>query len=127
MANGPVLLIGTRKGAWMLTGDAQRGTWRETEPMFLGHIVHHAVLDPRDHRTLLLATRTGHLGPTVFRSQDLGQTWTEASRPPAFAAGDPLERSLRAVFWLSPGHAEEAGVWYAGGSPQGLFLSLIHI
>ena len=123
MANGPVLLIGTRKGAWMLTGDAQRGTWRETEPMFLGHIVHHAVLDPRDHRTLLLATRTGHLGPTVFRSQDLGQTWTEASRPPAFAAGDPLERSLRAVFWLSPGHAEEAGVWYAGGSPQGLFRS----
>jgi len=121
MSSGPVLLIGTRKGAWLLTGDAQRGAWTETEPMFLGHIVHHAVLDPRDQRTMLLATRTGHLGPTVFRSVDLGQSWTEAARPPAFAAGDPLERSLRAVFWLSPGHADEPGVWYAGGSPQGLF------
>jgi len=121
MSSGPVLLIGTRKGAWLLTGDAQRGAWTETEPMFLGHIVHHAVVDPRDQRTMLLATRTGHLGPTVFRSVDLGQSWTEAARPPAFAAGDPLERSLRAVFWLSPGHADEPGVWYAGGSPQGLF------
>ena len=64
---------------------------------------------------------TGHLGPTLFRSHDLGATWTEASRPPAFAAGDPLERSLRSVFWLTPGHADEPGVWYAGGSPQGLF------
>ena len=121
MADGPVLVIGTRKGAWLLSGDAARGSWRETEPMFLGHIVQHAMMDPRDQRTLLLATRTGHLGPTIFRSQDLGQTWDEASRPPAFAAGDPLERSLRAVFWLTPGRPEEPGVWYAGGSPQGLF------
>ena len=30
---------------------------------------------------------------------------------------------MRAVFWLSPGHADEPGVWYAGGSPQGLFRS----
>jgi photosystem II stability/assembly factor-like uncharacterized protein len=56
-----------------------------------------------------------------MRSTDLGRTWHEASRPPAFAANDRLERSLRAVFWLTPGPADEPGVWYAGGSPQGLF------
>ena len=117
----PFLLLGTRKGLWIVRGDADRSTWDVSEPHFLGHIVQHAVLDPRDRRTLLLAMRTGHLGPTVFRSTDFGTTWNEATRPPAFASGDPLGRSLNAVFWLTPGHADEAGVWYAGGSPQGLF------
>ena len=107
----------------MLAADPGRSEWWCAGPEFLGHIIHHAVLDPRDGRTLLLATRTGHLGPTVFRSTDLGVTWTEAARPPAFASGDSLERSLRAVFWLTPGPADEPGVWYAGGSPQGLFRS----
>ena len=123
MADGPVLVVGTRKGAFTLAGDAARRTWELSDPMFLGHIIQHAVLDPRDRRTLLLGSRTGHLGPTVFRSDDLGATWSEASRPPAFRSGDPLERALQAVFWLSPGHADEPGVWFAGGSPQGLFVS----
>ena len=120
---GPTLLLGTRKGVWIVRGDADRRRWETDGPMHLGHIAHHVVLDPRDQRTLLMATRTGHLGPTVLRSTDLGATWTEATRPPAFATGDPLERALRAVFWLSPGHADEPGCWYAGGSPQGLFRS----
>ena len=119
--DGPVLLVGTRKGLWLIGADADRSRWCAAGPMFLGHIIQHAVLDSRDGRTLLVAARTGHLGPTVFRSTDLGRTFTEASRPPAFASPDPLERSLRAVFWLTPGHADEPGVWYAGGSPQGLF------
>jgi photosystem II stability/assembly factor-like uncharacterized protein len=89
--------------------------------MFLGHIVHHALLDPRDGETLLVSASTGHLGPTIFRSTDLGRTWKEASLPPAFRAGDPLGRSLRHSFWLTPGHPSEPGAWYVGGSPQGLF------
>jgi hypothetical protein len=61
----------------------------------------------------------------VFRSTDLGRTWREAARPPAFAkAADGKEgRSVDHTFWLTPGHADEAGVWYAGTSPQGLFRS----
>src|SRR5882672_1282382 len=119
--DGPVLLVGTRKGAWMLSADPARSSWKVSGPSFLGHVVQHMMLDPRDGKTLLLAMRTGHLGPTVFRSTDLGRSWKEATRPPAFATGDPLERSLNAVFWLTPGHSSEPGVWYAGGSPQGLF------
>jgi photosystem II stability/assembly factor-like uncharacterized protein len=114
------LLVGTRKGLW-IASSADRRRWDLEGPMFLGHVMQHAVLDPRDGRTLLVATRTGHLGPTVFRSTDLGRSWSEASRPPAFTTGDRLERSLRAVFWLTPGHPDEPGVWYAGGTPQGLF------
>jgi photosystem II stability/assembly factor-like uncharacterized protein len=67
--------------------------------------------------------RTGHLGPTVFWSDDLGQSWNEATRPPAFRTGEALSRALTTVFWLTPGHASEPGVWYAGGSPQGLFIT----
>jgi photosystem II stability/assembly factor-like uncharacterized protein len=123
MTAGPVLLVGTRKGVFLVAGDAARTTWSCSEPHFLGHIAQHVVRDPRDRTTLLAAMRTGHLGPTVMRSTDMGATWQEASRPPAFPAGDPLARALKAVFWLTPGHASEPGVWYAGGSPQGLFRS----
>jgi len=118
------LLVATRKGAWIFSGDAARKTWKADGPHFLGHIVSHLVLDPRDRRTLLAAAKTGHLGPTVFRSTDLGRTWKEAARPPAFAkAPDGKGRSVDHTFWLTAAHANEPGVWYAGTSPQGLFRS----
>jgi hypothetical protein len=118
-----VLLVATRKGLWLLHGDAERAAWRAEEPHFLGHEIHHAVVDPRDRRTLLVAAKTGHLGPTVFRSRDLGGSWQEASAPPAFRKAEEGERARAVdhVFWLTPGHASEPGVWYAGSSPEGLF------
>ncbi len=119
------LLIGTRKGAWIFHGDDARRSWRVDGPHHLGQIVHHLVLDPRDGRTLLMAAKTGHLGPTVFRSVDLGRTWKEASRPPAFPKVPEGEngRAVSHTFWLEPGHASEPGVWWAGSSPPGLFRS----
>ena len=125
-AAGPVaLLVATRKGAFILKSDKARRAWSTAGPMFFGHIVHHMLLDPRDRRTLLVAARTGHLGPTVFRSVDFGKTWKEASRPPAFpkAAQGQKGRVVDHTFWLAPGHADEPGAWYAGTSPQGLFRS----
>ena len=109
---GPVvLLVATRKGAWILHGDAKRQTWRIDGPHFLGHVISHLVLDPRDGRTLLAAARTGHLGPTVFRSTDFGRTWTEAARPPAFAkaAAGEAGRVVDHTFWLAPSSASEPG------------------
>lgn len=119
------LLVGTRKGAWIYRSDAARETWTADGPHFLGNIVNHLVLDPRDGRTLLMAARTGHLGPTIFRSTDGGASWTEAARPPAFpkaAEGGPA-RAVDHSFWIEPGHADEPGVWWAGTSPPGLFVS----
>ena len=120
--SGPLLLVATRKGAWIFHGDASRRTWRADSPHFLGHIIHHLVLDPRDGRTLLAAASTGHLGPTLFRSTDLGRSWKEAKQPPAFRKTEG-GRSVNHTFWLTPAHANEPGVWYAGTSPQGLFRS----
>ena len=120
-----VLLVATRKGAWLFHGDARRKTWRVDGPHFLGHIVSHLQLDPRDGRTLLAAARTGHLGPTVFRSTNLGRNWKEAAQPPAFAKAPEgaAGRVVDHTFWLTPGHAGERDTWYAGTSPQGLFRS----
>jgi len=156
------LLVATKKGAFVLSSDPARRDWTIEGPHFLGHIVNHQVLDPRDRRTLLLAARTGHLGPTVFRSRDFGETWQEAARPPAFPkvppgwerpveksgappgwqqagrrefeplpGGGPETRFVEPpggrvvdfVHWLTPGHASEPDVWYAGTSPQALFRS----
>jgi photosystem II stability/assembly factor-like uncharacterized protein len=123
---GPVVLVSTRKGAWILRGDPARRTWRSSGPHFLGQVIHHLVLDPRDGRTLVAAARTGHLGPTVFRSSDLGRTWKEASRPPAFPKAREGEkgRTVDHTFWLTPGHPSQPGTWYAGTSPHGLFRSV---
>ncbi|MGQ0522035.1 MAG: glycosyl hydrolase [Betaproteobacteria bacterium] len=119
-----ILLVATRKGAWLYHGDATRRSWRADGPHFLGHVISHMVLDPRDARTVLAAAKTGHLGPTIFRSTDLGKNWKEAAQPPAFAkAADGKGRSVDHTFWLAPGPASERDVWYAGTSPQGLFRS----
>ena len=120
------LLIATRKGAWILHGDSARRSWRADGPHFLGQIVNHLVLDPRDRKTILAATSTGHLGPTMHRSTDAGKTWSEVTLPPKFdqAPAGTEGRSVKHTFWLTPAHANEPGVWYAGTSPQGLFRSV---
>jgi len=126
-------IIGTRKGAWTLqTGSKQQ----LGEPWFFGHQVHHVLQDPRRGGTMLAAVRTGHLGPTLYRSTDGGRNWKESERPPKFRAKEESANAgfepddgrlqgltLDHVFFLAPGHASQPGVWYAGSSPIGLFKS----
>lgn len=124
-SHSAIVLVATRKGAWLYHSRHGRRDWRVDGPHFLGHVVSQLVLDPRDGRTLLAAAKTGHLGPTVFRSTDFGRSWHEAQRPPAFAkaAAGEVGRAVDHTFWLTPAHANEPDVWYAGTSPQGLFRS----
>jgi hypothetical protein len=128
-------IIGTRKGAWALRSERGRN-WKLEEPWFFGAQVHHVVQDPRGGRTMLAAARTGHLGPTIYRSDDFGRTWKESERPPRFRTKEEYENSpleaddgrrkgltLDHVFFLAPGPSRKPGVWYAGTSPIGLFKS----
>jgi hypothetical protein len=107
------------------------------EPWFFGAQVHHVVQDPRGSGTILAAVRTGHLGPTVYRSVDNGRTWKESERPPQFRPkeeyldcglepDDARRQGLTVdhVFFLAPGHDGQSGVWFAGTSPIGLFKSV---
>src|ERR1700722_14043279 len=114
------LLVGTRKGGFVLRSDRTRKKWKLSEPLFLGHIIHHFLADDRNGGTMLIAAKTGHLGPTVFRSVDRRASWVEAKQPPAFEqAAEP--RAVEVVFCLTRGH--QAGHWYAGTAPAGLFHS----
>ena len=117
-----VLLVGTRKGAFFFYGDPQRRSWKVKGPHFLGATINHLVLDPRDGKTLLVGAKTGHLGPTVFRSTDWGKKWKEAKHPPAFAKTEGGS-AVKNVFWLTPGPASKPGSWYAGTVPHGIFRS----
>ncbi len=117
------LYIGTRKGIWIATASGDRRSWELSKPTMLGQQVHHVVLDPRDRKTLLAASRQWHLGPTVFHSKDQGASWKEAETPPKFPAGEARARAVDHVFWLTPSNASEPDVWYAGTSPKGLFRS----
>ena len=62
-ARRTVVLVATRKGAWIYHGDAARRTWRADGPHFLGHMISHLVLDPRDKRTLLVYAKYDHTFP----------------------------------------------------------------
>lgn len=118
-----VLHIATKKGAFQLTSE-DREKWELSDPILFGNIVEHMVPDPRDPQRILASARTGHLGPTVFRSEDGGKTWIEAEQPPRFPK--QYENSVEFVFWLTPGHESQPGVWYAGTSPRGLYRSEDH-
>jgi photosystem II stability/assembly factor-like uncharacterized protein len=130
-------MIGTRKGAWVATRSGSGpGDWKTGEPWFFGCQVHHLIQDPRGSGTILAAVKTGHLGPTLYRSTDGGRNWKESERPPRFKtpeeyAGSPLPeddprrkgRTVDHVFFLAPGHASTPKRWYAGTSGIGLFQS----
>lgn len=109
----------------MLRGDRARDRWRLDGPHYLGSIVHHFVFDPRDGRTMLMAASTGQLGPTIYRSTDVGKTWKEVEQPPAFpkALEGETGSAIDHTFWLVPSVPSEPGVWYAGTVPPGLFRS----
>jgi len=120
-----MLMVGTRKGAFFYHSDAARGRWTSDGPHFLGHIVNQIAIDPRDGRTMLAASKTGHLGPTIFRSTDMGKTWAEVPHPPRFPKPEngAAPRTFEYTFTLVPGHSSEPAVWWAGASPPGLFRS----
>jgi hypothetical protein len=128
-ADRPALLIGTAKGGFLL--ESKGGAWRLAGPFQLGSKVHDVRLDPRDGRTLLLASTGGHLGPTLFRSTDRGRKWRETKGSPKFGRaskaakfkGTSRGKAVKINFWLEPGPAAEPGSWYCGTSPPGLFRS----
>lgn len=122
------VLVGTRKGVFVVDVDERREEFAIRTPSYLGATAFHVVADPRDRRFVLAGVLTADGRPTVLVSEDGGNRWREALVPPAFgapSADDPTvwERTVRQPFWLTPGHASEYRTWYCGTSPKGLFRS----
>jgi len=116
-----LVLVGTRKGAFVFRSDAKRKNWRIDGPHFKGTQVHHLAHDPRDAGTLLAAATSDWWGPAVHRSRDWGKNWEASKDGIRYGADSGL--SVTRVWNVCPGRASEPGVVYAGVEPAGLFRS----
>ncbi len=69
------LLVGTRKGAFVLTSDGKRETWNVNGPHFAGWELYHLKGSPADANRLYASQSSGWFGQLVQRSNDGGKTW----------------------------------------------------
>ena len=115
MADKTVLLVGTKKGAFVLESDKKRQKWSTRGPLCEGWPIHAMAIDPAT-RTIYAAGGSPWYGPAVWRSDDLGETWTHSSN--GLTYGDAGEKI--ATVWSV---AQRNGTLYAGVEPAGLFRS----
>ncbi|MFZ1056759.1 MAG: hypothetical protein WAN79_13890 [Opitutaceae bacterium] len=69
------VLVGTRKGAFILTSDGKRSQWRVDGPFFGGWEIYHMKGSPVDPSRLYASQSTSWFGQLVQRSNDGGKTW----------------------------------------------------
>jgi photosystem II stability/assembly factor-like uncharacterized protein len=73
--SGVRVLVGTQKGAFVLTADGQRATWEVAGPHFGGWEVYHLVGAPSDPMRIYASQSTGWFGQVIQRSDDGGKSW----------------------------------------------------
>ena len=114
------LWIGTRKGAFVLRSK-DRATWKMEDPHFRGTEVNHITPDPRDPRRVYAAANSAWFGAHIHASADGGKTWNLSET--GFQLDGVPDASIKRVWRIEPGHADEPGVVYAGADPGALFRS----
>ena len=87
-----LLMVGTRKGCFLLTSDADRRDWTLSEPLCEGWPVYHAVYDD-DSGTIFAAAASEWHGTVVWRSTDLGETWEQSSEGLSYEDGRKLSKA----------------------------------
>jgi len=110
-----MLLVGTSKGAFILDGDADRSSWSIRGPLCEGWPIHDLQWDPAT-RSIYAGGGSIWYGPAVFRSDDLGTTWSHSSEGITYGDDGP---KIPTVWNVTPAH----GSIYAGVEPAGLFRS----
>ena len=73
--SGVRVLVGTRKGAFILTSDAQRKNWDVSGPHFAGWEIYHVKGSPVNPNRLYASQSSGWFGQLIQRSDDGGATW----------------------------------------------------
>jgi photosystem II stability/assembly factor-like uncharacterized protein len=116
---GSLVLLGTRKGLFLLKGDGDRRSWTVEEPTLEGWEVYHAVQDPRDG-SLYAAANNPVYGATVQRSTDGGKTW---QRSEGLGLPEDEELKLEKSWHVEPGRDSEPGRMWLGAAPGVLFRS----
>jgi len=110
-----ILLVSTKKGLFVVQGDAARRDWSLSGPFCEAWPINHAVADPKTG-AIYAGGGNEWFGPAVWKSQDRGKSWTHSSEGLAYEEGkDPIS----AVWSLAAAN----GSLYAGVAPAGLFRS----
>jgi photosystem II stability/assembly factor-like uncharacterized protein len=115
MTTRVLVLLGTKKGAFILESGAARETWSLRGPFCETWPMNHVIADPATG-TIYGAGGNEWFGPAVWKSNDLGQSWTHSSDGLSYEKG----QDAVATVWSL---AARGGRLYAGVQPAGLFSS----
>jgi photosystem II stability/assembly factor-like uncharacterized protein len=80
--SGVRVLVGTRKGAFVLTSDGKRERWEVSGPHFAGWEIYHIKGSPTDPNRLYASQSSSWFGQIIQRSDDGGKSWHQPGTPP---------------------------------------------
>lgn len=125
------VLVGTRKGAFVLTSDAKRERWTVSEPLFAGWEIYHLKGSPVDPNRIYASQSTGWFGQLIQRSNDGGKTWEAVGNQFAYEGapgthqwfdGSQHPWEFKRVWYLEPS-LNDPNTVYAGVEDAALFRS----
>jgi hypothetical protein len=129
--SGVRVLVGTRKGAFILTADGKREKWDIAGPHFAGWEIFHLKGSPVDPNRIYASQSTGWFGQLIQRSNDGGKTWEPVGNNFDYATvpgthqwydGTPHPWKFARVWHLEPSPKDPDTV-YAGVEDAALFRS----
>src|SRR3954467_14569231 len=129
--SGVRVLVGTRKGAFILTSDATRRKWDITGPHFAGWEIYHVKGSPVDPNRLYASQTSGWFGQLMQRSNDGGKAWEPVGNQFAYDGvpgthqwydGTPHPWEFKRVWHVEPS-LTDADTVYAGIEDAALFQS----
>ncbi len=127
------LLVGTRKGAFVLTSDGKRQNWDVSGPHFAGWEIYHLKGSPANPNRLYASQTSGWFGQIIQRSDDGGKTWIQPGTPPGEKnvqqAGPPKGESNKFVYDTSAetGKPLTTHMWYDGTQHPWEFKRVWHL
>src|ERR1700693_2685001 len=125
------VLVGTKKGAFVLTSDGKREKWDISGPHFAGWEMYHIKGSPVDPDRLYASQTSGWFGQLIQRSDDGGKTWEPMDNKFVYDGvpgthqwydGKPHPGEFKRVWHLEPSLTEPDTV-YAGVEDAALFRS----
>ncbi len=126
------VLVGTRKGAFVLTSDEKREKWDITGPHFAGWEIYHMKGSPVDPNRIYASQTSSWFGQIIQRSDDGGKTWmqpgTPAGEPTTTPDGMPKAESNKFVYDTGPnGKPLTTHQWYDGTQHPWEFKRVWHL
>jgi len=131
--SGVRVLVGTRKGAFILTSDAKRERWDISGPHFAGWEIYHLKGSPADPNRLYASQTSGWFGQIIQRSDDGGKSWHQPGTPPGEPTttpeGMPKGESNKFVYDTSAetGKPLTTHQWYDGTPHPWEFKRVWHL